>query len=72
MHSPLEIWIAIFQIPRILFQVGKLLTQTMASFKDQQLVDGFDKQRVGYLFGLLKSTYHSALCANEFTVYTEN
>ena len=44
MPSPLEIGIAILQIPRILFQFGKLLTQTMASFTDQWLVDGFDKQ----------------------------
>ena len=42
--SPLEILIAMRKIPRILFQVGKLLTQTMASFTDQWLVDGFDKQ----------------------------
>ena len=32
------------QIQRILFQAGKLLTQTMANFTDKWLVDGFDKQ----------------------------
>ena len=61
------------KIPRILFQVGKLLTQAIASFTDEWLVDGFDTPTMcGILVCSLESTYHSALCANELTVYTEN